>query len=82
MNKAIMMANLKSRFGLNVVGAEEFNGGVGGIWIRDDICTEATDFYPYAEGTMDDKNVLNRYLSKYGWYAEAYDYETVMVYPA
>ena len=75
-----MIKNLRSKFDLNAVDSAEFDGRSGGIWIRDDICKEETGFYAYAEGTLDDDNVLNKYLSKQGWYAEAYDNETIMMY--
>lgn len=81
MNRKLMISNLKSKYGLNAVESERFDGRTGGIWISDDICTEATDYYPYANGTMDDSNVLNMFLSRYEWYAEAYDGETIMLYP-
>ena len=75
-----MIKNLRSKFDLNAVDSAEFNGRSGGIWIRGDICKEATGFYDPANDTLDDDNVLNKYLRKQGWYAEAYDSDTIMMY--
>ena len=65
------------RFGLNFVSSEEWDGHPGGIWVRDDICTESTDYYRYAEGTFDHDNVLNKFMREHGFYAEPYDSETI-----
>lgn len=65
------------RFGLNFVPSEEFDGNDGGIWVRDDICTERTDYYNYADSTMDEDNVLNKFMKKHGFFAEPYDSETI-----
>ena len=77
-----MMRMLNEKFNLNAVSTEEWDGRKGGIWIRDDICKPETDYYPYANGTMDMDNVLNKFLSSKGWYAEPYDSETIMMYKA
>jgi hypothetical protein len=75
-----MIQALKSKFDLRAVCASEFYGSRNpGIWIRDDICTPKTDYYGYADATMED-NMFNRWLENYGWYAEPYDAETIMLY--
>ena len=75
-----MIKNLRSKFDLNAVDSAEFNGRSGGIWIRGDICCEATGYYGSSNDTLDDDNVLNKYLSKHGFFAESYDSETIMIY--
>ena len=75
-----MIKNLRSKFDLNAVDSAEFDGRDGGIWIRGNICNEATGYYNYANETMNDENVLNKYLKKHGFFAEAYDSETIMMY--
>ena len=80
MKTSTMIKNLRSKFDLNAVDSAEFDGRSGGIWIRGDICNEATGFYDSANDTLDDDNVLNKYLRKQGWYAEAYDSDTIMMY--
>lgn len=77
-----MLDALYKKFNLNAVPSEDFDGHKGGIWIRDDICKKETDFYPYAEGTMDESNVLNQFLSENGWFAEPHDSETIMIWVA
>ena len=78
MTQKTMIKNLAAKFGIPSVSAEEFYGYKhDGIWCRGDICTESTDYYPYAEGTMQD-NKLNTYLHSKGWFAEPYDSETIM----
>ena len=80
MRRATMIKNLESKFGIPAVPADEFYGYANdGIWCRGNICTEKTDYYPYAEGTMQ-KNKLNDYLESKGWFAEPYDNETIMFY--
>lgn len=80
-SKNVMMERIQKKFALNAVDATDFYGYESdGIWIRDDICTEKTGFYNYADGTMDDSNVLNKFLNKAGWFAEPYDSETIMLY--
>tara|TARA_R110000737_G_scaffold330171_3_gene345679 strand:- start:499 stop:750 length:252 start_codon:yes stop_codon:yes gene_type:complete len=81
MKRETMIKNLAKKFNLNAVPSEEFYGeGRGtGIWIRDDICKPETDYYNYAESTMEE-NKLNSYLKKNGWFAEPYDAETIMMY--
>lgn len=74
-----VMKALQEKFVLNAVPSEDFDGSEGGIWIRDDICKPETDYYPYAEGTMQE-NELNTFLTKAGWFAEPYDSETIMIY--
>ena len=76
-----LMQAVRERFDLNVVSTVEWNGRAGGIWVRDDICKESTDWYNYADGTMDDENPLNKMLAQAGWFAEPYDSETIMFYP-
>ena len=51
------------------------------IRIRGSICKAETDWYNYAEATMEE-NRLNDYLKKNGWYAEPYDAETIMLWTA
>jgi hypothetical protein len=81
MKQEQMIKQLESKFKLNAVPRMEFDGvDSEGIWIRDDICKESTGFYRYAEDTMNDDNILNKFLSKNGWYAEPYDAETIMMY--
>jgi hypothetical protein len=80
MKREHLIEELSENFNLNVHPSEEFNGSIGGIWIRDDICKHETDYYNYAEGTMDEDNVLNQFLSKNGWFAEPYDSETIMIF--
>ena len=75
-----MIRMLREQFNLNAVSREEWDGSATGIWIRDDICKPETDYYPYADGTMDMDNVLNKFLSSKGWFAEPYDSETIMMY--
>lgn len=77
-----MIRILGEKFNLNAVSREEFDGSPNGIWIRDDICKPETDYYGYANGTMDDENILNRFLASKGWFAEPYDSETIMLYKA
>jgi hypothetical protein len=81
MKRETMIKNLVKKFNLNAVPSEEFYGeGSGtGIWIRDDICKLETDYYNYAESTMEE-NKLNSYLKKNGWFAEPYDAETIMLW--
>jgi len=74
-----VMQALATKFKLNAVPSEDFDGVEGGIWIRDDICKQETDWYAYAEGTMQD-NDLNRFLKKAGWFAEPYDSETILIW--
>lgn len=81
MNRNILIEKLNNDFNLNAVPSEEFDSSsVGGIWIRDDICKPETDFYPYAEGTMNESNKLNKFLDNAGWFAEPYDSETIMIF--
>ena len=81
MKKQVLIDRIRSKFNLNAVDATEFYGyDSDGIWIRDDICREETGYYNYADGTMDDSNVLNKFLAKAGWFAEPYDGETIMLY--
>lgn len=75
-----MIRMLREKFDLPAVSREEWDGSAEGIWIRGDICNAKTDWYPYADGTMDMDNVLNRFLSSKGWFAEPYDSETIMMY--
>ena len=82
MNLDNMLDALYKKFNLNAVPSEDFDGHKGGIWIRDDICKEETDFYPYAEGTMDADNKLNQFLAENGWFAEPHDSETIMIWKA
>ena len=79
MKRDTLIKHLETKFNLNAVPSEDFNGTTGGIWIRDDICKPDTDYYPYAEGTMQD-NKLNRFLTKAGWFAEPHDSETIMIW--
>ena len=65
------------RFGLNLVPSEEFDGHPGGIWVRDNIAKESTDWYNYWEGTLDHDNVLNVFMRERGFFAEPYDNETI-----
>ncbi len=82
MRRDTLIKNLGTKFGLSAVHADKFYGcPTEGIWINDDICTEKTDFYPYADGTLDD-NKLNTYLHSKGWFAEPHDSETIMLYRA
>jgi hypothetical protein len=83
MKRETMMKNLLNKFNLNAVPSEEFygQGNGSGIWIRDNISKSETDFYNYAEATMEE-NKLNSYLKKNGWFAEPYDAETIMLYPS
>ena len=82
MKKAKIIETLKEKFNLNAVCASEFYGSSSpGIWIKDDICKPETDFYGYANATLED-NMLNRWLESKNWYAEPYDGETIMLYPA
>ena len=81
MQQDVMINALQDRFKLNAVPRSDFDGVESdGIWIRDDICKESTDFYNYAEDTMNDDNILNKFLSLHGWYAEPYDAETIFFY--
>ena len=79
MKRNTLIKNLHTKFNLNAVPSEEFDGVEGGVWIRDDICKPETDYYNYAEGTMED-NRLNRFLSAAGWFAEPYDSETIFIW--
>jgi hypothetical protein len=83
MKRETMMKNLLKKFNLNAVPAEDFYGDSRstGIWIRGSICKAETDWYNYAEATMEE-NRLNDYLKKNGWYAEPYDAETIMLWTA
>jgi len=81
MKQATLIKNLQNKFKLNAVPASEFYGSdETGVWIRDDICKESTDWYNYAEGTGDSTNILNKFLERNGWFAEPYDSETIFVY--
>jgi len=86
MNQETLIKNLETKFKLNAVPRFEFDATLidgkepQGIWIRDDICKESTEYYRYAEDTMNDNNILNKYLKQHGWYAEPYDAETIMLY--
>ena len=80
MKRNELMNALYKEFDLNAVPSEDFDGHTGGIWIRDDICKPSTDFYPYADGTMDDDNVLNKFLAHHGWHAEPNDAETILIW--
>ena len=81
MKQEEMIKQIKNKFKLNAVPRSDFDGVESdGIWIRDDICKESTDFYNYAEDTMSDDNILNKFLSANGWYAQPYDAETIMMY--
>ena len=87
MKQKQMIKELETKFKLNAVSRFEFDATLidgkepQGIWIKDDICKESTDLYRYAEDTMNDDNILNKFLTKHGWYAQPYDPETIMVYP-
>lgn len=75
---------MKEKFNLNAVPAEEFYGSdeaMNGVWIRDDICKKESGWYAYAEDTMNEKNKVNKYAKRKGWYAEPYDAETIFFYP-
>ena len=73
MRRATLIKNLESKFGIQAVPADEFYGyKKDGIWCRDDICTEKTDYYPYDEGTKQ-ANKLNRNIESKGWFAEPYE---------
>ena len=74
-----MIKLLGTKFNLNVVPREEFDGDAFGLWIRDDICKPETNYYNYSDATMED-NKLNDFLTKCGWYASPYDSETIMLY--
>ena len=79
MKRETMIKNLEKKFNLLAVPREEFDGrGTTGLWIRDNICKPETDFYNYAEATMEE-NKLNSYLKKNGWWAEPYDAGTIML---
>ena len=81
MKQEEMIKQIENKFKLNAVPRSDFDGVESdGIWIRDDICKESTDFYNYAEDTMNDDNILNKFLSANGWYAQPYDAETIMLY--
>lgn len=80
MNREALIKALNEKFNLNAVPSEEFNGSANGIWIRDNICKPETDYYNYAESTMDMDNKLNQFLSKNGWFAEPHDSETIMIW--
>jgi len=80
MKQEQMIKELESKFKLNAVPMEEWDGSDNGIWIRDDICKKETGFYNYAEDTMNDNNILNQFLSSNGYFAEPYDSETIMIY--
>jgi len=79
MKREQLIDALAEKFCLNCVPSEEFDGRTGGVWVRDDICKQETDWYNYADGTMEE-NDLNRFLRKAGWTAEPYDSETIMLY--
>ena len=81
MNQETLIKNLVNKFELRAVPMEEWDGSDTGIWIKDDICRESTDYYRYAEDTMNDDNILNKFLSANGWYAQPYDSETILLYP-
>ena len=79
MKRETMIKNLEKKFNLLAGPREEFDGrGTTGLWIRDNICKPETDFYNYAEATMEE-NKLNSYLKKNGWFAEPYDAGTIML---
>ena len=80
MKQEQMIKELESKFKLNAVPMEEWDGSDNGIWTRDDICKKETGFYNYAEDTMNDNNILNQFLSSNGYFAEPYDSETIMIY--
>jgi hypothetical protein len=80
MKQEQMIKELESKFKLNAVPMEEWDGSDNGIWIRDDICKKETGFYNYAEDTMNDNNILNQFLSSNGYFAEPYDSETIVIY--
>ena len=81
MNQETMIKELESKFKLNAVPMEEWDSNRdNGIWIRDDICKESTGFYNYAEDSMNDDNILNKFMLKHGWYAQPYDAETIFFY--
>lgn len=79
-SRLALINSLKSKFNLNAVDASDFYGYKDqGIWIRDDICKPETDYYGYANATMEE-NRFNSFLTSKGWYAEPYDGETIMLY--
>ena len=86
MKQEQMIKELQSKFKLNAVPRFEWDATLidgkepQGIWIRDDICKESTGFYNYAEDSMNDDNILNKFMLKHGWYAQPYDSETIMIY--
>jgi len=80
MKRSTLMNQLEAKFDLKTDTTEAFGIGKGGIWIRDDIANEKTEFYNYSEGTMVENNILNQFLFKNGWFAEPYDSETIMLY--
>jgi len=80
MKRSTLMNQLETKFDLKTDTTESFGIGKGGIWIRDDIANEKTEFYNYSEGTMVENNILNQFLFKNGWFAEPYDSETIMLY--
>ena len=86
MKQEQMIKELQSKFKLNAVPRFEWDATLidgkepQGIWIRDDICKESTDFYNYAEDSMNDDNILNKFMLEHGWYAQPYDAETIFFY--
>ena len=86
MKQEQMIKELQSKFKLNAVPRFEWDATLidgkepQGIWIRDDICKESTGFYDYAEDTMNDENILNKFMLEHGWYAQPYDAETIFFY--
>ena len=83
LNRNAMIESLKSNFNLSSKPAEDFYADDTidtGLWINDDICKPETDYYNYADGTLEN-NKLNDFLKKNGWFAEPYDGETIMIWP-
>jgi len=80
MKREKLILALQGKWQLNAVPSEDFGEHYrNGIWIRDDICKPSTDYYNYADATLED-NKLNRFLTRAGWFAEPYDSETILLY--
>jgi len=75
-----LMKLLEKKFNLTVGTSEEFYGedSVGGIWIRDGLCTELTDYFDYEIGI--EGNILNEFIKSQGWFIEPNDADTMLLW--
>jgi len=79
--RANLMKQLEEKFQLGLGTTEDFYDNkdeAGGIWIRTGLDSKLTDYFDYDLGM--ENNVLTKFVKSKGWFIEAYDSETMMIY--